>query len=394
MHIKSLIPTWNLVHKRVFLRTDYNVPVVQESIADTYRLDATLPTLKELSRKGATIIIGTHRGRPAQSEPILSTKHLIPWFEKNGYSVTFAPTIEHARAAAAPGTIVLLENLRFFPGEQSNDPVFAQQLASLADYYVNDSFGTLQNSDASTTRTPELFSADHRSIGLLIEKEIATLDTLVENPRHPFVVILGGAKVADKIPLINHMLMRADIIMLCPAIVFTFLKTMGMPVGASLIDDRSIPLCAQIMQHAKELNKKIMFPIDYLVSPNAQSGTLLIANAIPAHGMGISVGPRTVAEWTPIIKRAGTVFFNGAIGFMDKPETLSGMYGILDAMKHASGKTIVAGGDSVAIAHAQGVHGITHYALGGGAALAYLSGQSLPGLAPFTSVSKYGTKSE
>lgn len=376
---QSRLPQWNCKNKRVFVRADLNVPIEQGKIINDMRLRATQPTIDALLKQHAIVIVGTHVGRPQGPDASLSTQHLVPWFKSNGYAVVFEKDIDAVRTKTyKPGTLVLLENLRFNPDEQSANRDFAKKLASLAEYYVNDAFGTLHRTDTSIAVLPTLFSGDHRTIGLLVEKELALLSRLLQNPKHPFCAIIGGGKIADKISLIEHMLPVADIIMLCPAIVFTFLKAQGVATGKSLVDEKIVPICTRILSRAQTLNKQIMFPLDYQVAHNTTSGPLSYTQVLSTNDVGISIGPKTIAAWTPIIKRTGTVFFNGAMGFFNRPETLQGMKEIFDVMAQSSGTSVIAGGDSAA--EQLGISGISHISTGGGSVLAYLGEQPLPGL--------------
>lgn len=221
-HLKSL----PLANKSVFLRADLNVPLDKGIILNDYRLHALAPTLSYLLNQHATIILATHIGRPEDHEPELSTHHLLPWFKEHGYPVILATDLSHVPALIAQhkGSIILLENLRFYPGEQGHDPQFAQELARGIDYYVNDAFALLHRTDTSITLLPELFAPDKRSIGFLIEAELNHLKRLIENPAHPFTLILGGGKMDAKLPLITNLMPHIDNLLLCPAIVFSFLR--------------------------------------------------------------------------------------------------------------------------------------------------------------------------
>ena len=313
---------------------------------------------------------------------------LFPWFEKQGYSITFCATLEDVHAqqkAATPGSILLLENLRFFKEEREESLSFAQQLAQLADWYVDDAFGALHRHDTSITLLPEQFASEKRTIGFLVEKELGILSEFLQNPQHPVCIILGGNKIATKLPLIKNLLTIADHIILCPAIVFTFLKALGKPVGKSVVDQEVIDVARTILHRAPQENCDVHFPVDYQVAQSTISGPLSIALAdqFPSEGMGISIGPETEKLFAEIISSSKTTFFNGAIGFIDRTETLQGMGAVLTAMANGPGTSLVTGGDSLAALDQLGISGITHTITGGGSALAYLSGKMLPGLKPF-----------
>ena len=385
IRMDSRLPSWHIKNKRVFLRADLNVPLENKKIINDFRLQSLRDTIDYILAHDGTVILATHIGRPQKYDPNLSTEILLPWFKKHGYPIVFAKDLDDAyqKSKTAKKQIILLENMRFFPGEKKNDPSFAQQLARLGDFYVNDAFGTLHRADTSVTLAAQEFPPEKRTIGLLVEKELNMLKKLLHNPAQPFVLIVGGGKVADKIPLIQNLLDKVETILLCPAIVFTFLKAIGKPVGNSLIDNHMLKTCETILTQAKKQKVSILFPIDFQVAQGSIDGPLTIvpADEITPDNIGISIGPKTIAQWEPIIKQAGTIFFNGSVGFTHKPATLTGMGSILSAMSKAPGISIIAGGDSVAAAdNLNFAHQIDYLSTGGGATLAYLSGQKLPGL--------------
>lgn len=385
--IHSKLAHWNVANKRVFLRADLNVPLVDGKIRNDFRLQNILPTLNFLINQNASIILATHIGRPKNKEPELSTRILLSWFEKRGYKIRFEPDpISLAQEKMRPQEIIMLENLRFFPGEKNNDIFFAKQLAHTADYYVNDAFGTIHEHDCSVALLPYEFPENKRSIGFLIEKELSVFDELKNDAHHPFIAILGGGKIKDKIPLIYSLVDKIDTLFLYPAICFSFLKTLKKPIGKSLIDDTMLKKCKEIILQAENSNTHYIFPVDYQVSYDSFDGPLAIvaATEFPDNAIGISIGPKTVEECVTIINSAKTIFFNCAMGFSDRPETQESTKNIIDAMAQSSAKTIIAGGDSVDSAlHTAYYTNIDHLSTGGGAALAYLSGAMMPGLTPF-----------
>jgi phosphoglycerate kinase len=385
--IHPIFLDWNLHNKRVFLRADLNVPLMQGKIGNDFRLTSILPTINALLDKGAEIVLATHIGRPDNQYPELSTQHLIPWFKKHGYHITFVPDYTAIKQyPIQPHHILLLENVRFFPGEKDADPFFAKQLANGAHYYVNDAFGLIHEHDCSVSVLPYEFPENRRSIGLLIEKELTKLDILKHNPQHPFIAILGGGKIEDKIPLIQQLLPKVDTLLICPALCFSFLKAMGKPVGKSLVNDAMIPVCKQIILQAERLGVNYIFPSDYQIAYDSINGSLDIVNAeeFPENAVGISIGPKTIEQFITEINKSRTIFFNCAMGFADKPTTIKNTQKLIHAMAQSDATTIIAGGDSVDIAfETPGHQSITHLSTGGGAALAYLSGALLPGLLPF-----------
>jgi len=377
---------WNLAHKRVFLRADLNVPLDNGTIRNDFRLKSILPTIDFLIKNNANIVLATHIGRPKNNEAELSTRILLPWFQQHGYTIRFASNVTEVTQAIIPQEIILLENLRFFPGEQDNYPVFAQQLAHTATYYINDAFGIIHENACSIATVPFLFPENKRSIGLLMEKELSILYDIKHNPQHPFIAILGGKKIKDKIPLINGLLNTADTLLLCPAICFSFLKTLKQPIGKSLVDDTLLATCKQIMLQAEKNNIPYIFPADYYITYDTVNGPLSLVDAatFPDNAIGIAIGPQTVAQFTTIINHAKTIFFNCAMGFAESPETQKSTKQIITAMAQSSARTIIAGGDSVDIALQTPYHErISHLSTGGGATLAYLGNTLLPGLIPF-----------
>jgi phosphoglycerate kinase len=388
VHLVSALHAADLNGLRVLLRADLNVPTHNGRITSDHRLAAVLPTIKLIRKKGGHIILATHMGRPKKSDPAFSTRILVPWFEQHGLKVTFEPDLERAQELSKKpcGDILLLENLRFFPGEQEKNPTFAQSLANLADYYVNDAFGLLHRNDASITDVPALFARNKRTIGLLIEQELMSLNSLLEEPQHPFVLILGGAKIKDKLPLLQAFLPVVDTILLCPASVFTFLKAQGKPVGKSLVDDTLLDASRQILAQAHKQDVRVLFPVDYQIAQETFDGTASFIDStnIPNNAVGVSIGPKTEVLFAQEIEQAHSIFFNGVVGNERKPATLHGMTSLLQAMADSEAFTVLGGGDSVAIAQELGFADEMDYcSTGGGATLTYLSGQPLPGLKMF-----------
>jgi len=386
--------SWNLANQRVILRADLNLPTNNGVVLDTFRLEKTVPTINAILAQGASLTIMTHLGRPAGTDPALSIRILEPCFAKHDIPVSFAATPQEA--AANPSRIVLLENLRFFPGETGRDAEFARQLAALGDYYVNDAFGTLHRNDTSITLVPQLFPPDRRSIGLLVQQEMTMLEAILMPPTQPFCVVLGGSKVAEKVPFINYLLENSrtanyllgnahTTILVCPAMAMTFAKALGIPVGMSLVDHAGIELCTQILGRAKEIpGVTIMLPTDYQIARGSLDGPLenVDADKIPNDGIAVSLGPATIDRYCQELVKAGTTFLNGTFGFFHRPETLQGMGKICTAMALEHGEeSVIAGGDAVAAARMLGcAENILFLSTGGGATLAYVSKKPLPGL--------------
>lgn len=382
MTLRSNLGALDLSKKTVFLRADLNVPLENGRILNDYKLTALIPTIELIQKKGGRIVLATHIGRPNGYQEALSTKHLVPWFAAHGYQVRLEPDIETVKKNSNPYEIVLLENLRFFPGEQKRDPSLAQQLFKLADFYVNDAFALLHRNDTSITLLPDLFAPDKKTCGLLVEKELQALSPL-QNPQQPFTVIVGGGKVHDKLPLISAMVGKAANILLCPAIVFTFLKAQGVEVGKSLVDETSLDEVKKLIEQARASKTELVFPVDYQIALNTLEGSLseVAATAIPSNGVGVSIGAKTVALFEQKIKTAKTVFFNGMPGLLHRPETLTSAYALLRAMANSNAYRVVGGGESVTAAEQGGVAKKMDYcSTGGGATLAYITGEIMPGL--------------
>ncbi len=381
----SALSSWPLNGKRVLVHGDLNVPMENGTIQNDFRLRNILPTIDAILQKEGKVILITHRGKPTQPTAGLSTRLLLPWFEQRGYRIGFCPEIPTVSdlAAFSHCQIILLENLRFFPGERLHDRSFAQALFVLGDYYVADGFGVLHRTDSSVTTLPTLYPPERKTIGLAVAKDLNALYPIRTRPEHPFCLVLGGAKIADKLELLLEIAPKLDSVLLCPALCFTMAKTLGMPVGNSLVDDQAQDLVKKIVQEFDARSIKLLMPSDYQVARATRDGELYIvpANAVPADAIGMSIGPVTSALYAQEIVAARTVLFNGAPGFADRPATLEGTMTILKAMGQVQGTTIVAGGDSIAVTEQLDMtKQITHLASGGGATIKYLSGQELPGL--------------
>ena len=374
--LKSKIKNWDLNNKIVFLRADLNVPLKNGKILDAFRLRAILPTLDLLLRKNAHIILATHIGRPQGFDAALSTKPLADWLNAQGYPTEFVTSTK-------PAHITLLENLRFNREEKKQDAQFAHLLANGADYYVNDAWAVMHRSDTSITLLPQLFPADKKSIGLLVEKELAALSKIKDAPKHPFVAIIGGGKVADKLPVIEALITTVDILVFGPAIVFTFLKALGKPVGKSLVDDNLLDYAQKILDLARAHKVTCIFPVDYVVAQDSFYGTLSYCDAenFPENGVGISIGPKTIAALEKTIMSAKTIFVNGLMGDIARPETLVETKKLFELIAHAPAYTVIGGGDSVAAIDMFDLKNTINYcSTCGGATLAYISNAPMPGL--------------
>lgn len=384
MILKSKLSEFDINKKRVFLRADLNVPLDNGKIVDDFKIKSILSTIDLILHKGGKIILATHIDRPTGYDAKLSAKNLINWFINKGYKIEFESDIDKAyeKSLINFDTILLLENLRFNKDEQTPQKEFAKKLAKLADYYVNDAFGVLHRNDTSITLLPELFDKNHKTIGLLIEKELIALEKLKE-PQHPFLLILGGAKIKDKLKILETLLNKLNSIALCPAIVFTFLKANGRNIGKSLIDDELLDFTIKLEHEAQEKKVKLIYPTDYLIAQDNLAGNLKVidANSFTNNDVGISIGPKSVELFIKEINEAKTIFFNGLPGFIERKETLENINKIFEAISNSKAYCVIGGGDSVAAAIILGYENkISHLSTGGGAVLYFLSNKELPGL--------------
>ncbi len=373
------IEVTDFAQQRVFLRADLNVPLHNGTIISDFRLQSIVPTIDLIQKKGGKIILATHIDRPQKPTKELSTQVLVPWFLKQGYKISYIQDLEtaHTQSFLNFNEILLLENLRFFPGEQENDSVFAKQLAALGDYYVNDAFGSIHRTDCSLYGVPKLFDPDKRMVGLLMIKELENADYLLHKAQKPFTLIVGGNKVADKLKLIEALASSIDHILLCPALAFSFLKAQGIEVGSSLVDDSSLSLCKEL---AAQFGHKLILPVDYKAINN-QNNTLENIKIFTKRDYGICIGNETALIWDRIIQNSGTVFYNGLMGDLTKRDTLVGVQSVFNAMGQSSAYSIIGGGDSVAAAQLLHVNGsIDFMSTGGGSLIAYLANQKLPSL--------------
>lgn len=391
---KFSIRDLQLAGKRVFLRVDFNVPVKAGRITDDTRITSALPTIRHALEQRATVVLASHLGRPkGKRAPEFSLRpvadHLVSLLgqrvEFAGSCVGEAARDAVARAAGENGSkVVLLENLRFEPGEEKNDPQFARELAALGDVYVNDAFGAAHRAHASVEAIVPLMPA--AGTGLLMARELEYLGLALGDPERPFVGILGGAKVSDKIEVIDNLLGRVDTLLIGGAMAYTFFKALGLPVGRSLVEDEKQEAARDVIAHAKTRGVHLGLPVDHVVADaiDAQAATEVVKVSDPAIGsrMGLDIGPDTVALYSGEIANARTVVWNGPMGVFEVAPFARGTMAIAGAVAKVSGTTIVGGGDSVSAVNAAGVADrITHISTGGGASLEFLGGQNLPGVA-------------
>lgn len=391
--IKS-ITDFDLAEKRVFIRVDFNCPIADGRVTDDTRIRAALPTITHALEQKAKVILASHLGRP-KGEGFEAQYSLAPVGERlaellDGVDILLPEDCagdgpRKLVTTMQPGQVMLLENLRFHAGEKSQDPVFAKRLADLADVYINDAFGAAHRAHASVVDVPALVT--ERGAGFLMHKELETLSQLLDNPARPFVAVLGGAKVSDKLGIIEHLLRYVDGVIVGGGMAYTFLKSKGIAVGSSLLDEERVFSSGKMLERAKNKGTDFLLPRDHVIA-QGPDGTpdVTSTNEIPADWAGFDIGPKTIARFTEYLAGAKTILWNGPMGMFENPAFAEGTNAVAQAIAAGTATSVVGGGDSVAALQQSGLADkITHISTGGGASLAFLEGQTLPGVAALES---------
>ena len=393
---KKSVDDINVKGKRVLVRCDFNVPLKEGKITDENRLVAALPTIKKLIADGGKVILCSHLGKPkGEPKPELSLAPVaVRLSELLGQEVKFAadpevvgPNAKAAVEAMKDGEVVLLENTRYRAEETKNGEAFSKDLASLCDVYVDDAFGTAHRAHCSNVGVTQY--VDTAVVGYLMQKEIDFLGNAVDNPVRPFVAILGGAKVADKLNVISNLLEKCDTLIIGGGMAFTFLKAQGKEIGKSLVDDTKLDYCREMVEKAAKLGKKLLLPVDAAVAasfPDPIDAPIEVQNvsvdAIPADTMGLDIGPETAKLYADTVKSAKTVVWNGPMGVFENPTLAQGTIAVAKALADTEATMIIGGGDSAAAVNQLGFGvKMTHISTGGGASLEFLEGKELPGVA-------------
>ena len=393
---KKSVDDINVSGKKVLVRCDFNVPLKEGKITDENRLVAALPTIKKLVADGGRVILCSHLGKPkGEPKPELSLAPVaVRLSELLGQEVKFVASpvvvddsVKAAVEAMKDGEIILLENTRYRAEETKNGEAFSKELASLADVFVNDAFGTAHRAHCSNVGVTEY--VDTCAVGYLMQKEIDFLGNAVETPVRPFVAILGGAKVADKLNVISNLLEKCDTLIIGGGMAYTFLKAKGMEVGASLVDDTKLDYCKEMIAKAEKLGKQLLLPVDTAIAkafPNPIDAEIDVdyvdCDAIPADALGLDIGSKAAEMYAEAAKTAKTVVWNGPMGVFENPVLAKGTIAVAKALAETDATTIIGGGDSAAAVNQLGFGDkMSHISTGGGASLEFLEGKELPGVA-------------
>ncbi|AFY00692.1 phosphoglycerate kinase [Bdellovibrio bacteriovorus] len=380
---------FELAGKVVFLRLDLNVPMENGKITDENRITASLPTIKYCMEQGAKLVMASHLGRPKTKD---DTEFSLEPVAKRLQDLLNAEVIlveepdsdapKHLLPSLKPNQLILLENVRFEEGETKDSIEFAQKIANYSDIYINDAFGASHRAHATIHALPSVMK--DKGIGFLIEKEITMLDSLLQNPKRPYIAVMGGAKVSDKIAVIERLMDVVDGFIVGGAMAYTFLKAQGLPVGKSLVENDKLKYAKEMIERIEARNKTILLPVDHVATKGiTDTAHAHVTNdvAIAEDELGVDIGPKTIKNFSAALREAGTIFWNGPMGIFENPAFAKGTFGVAAAIAESDAVKIVGGGDSAAAAEASGFAGkMTHISTGGGASLEYLQGDKLPGL--------------
>lgn len=380
---------FELAGKVVFLRLDLNVPMENGKITDENRITASLPTIKYCLEQGAKLVLASHFGRPKSKEdkqyslePVGKRLQDLLGVEVILCEEPDSDAPKHLLKNLKNDQVILLENVRFEPGETADSIEFAQKIANYIDIYINDAFGASHRAHATIHALPSVMK--DKGIGLLIEKEVTMLDSLLQNPKRPYLAVMGGAKVSDKIAVIERLMDIVDGFIIGGAMAYTFLKAQGHPVGKSLVESDKLRYAKEMIARIEARDKTILLPVDHVVanSFNDTASAKVTSDVVIAEDqMGLDIGPKTIKNYAAALKEAGTIFWNGPMGVFENPAFAKGSFGIAQAIADSDAVKIVGGGDSAAAAEASGFASkMTHISTGGGASLEYLQGDKLPGL--------------
>lgn len=376
--------------KKVLFRADLNVPLSQGKVADDFRIRAILPTLRWLLGKGARVALCSHLGRPEgkvveeyRMRPVAERLGRLLGREVPSLSDCIGPEVKRAVSSLADGELLMLENVRFHPGEEENDPEFAKALASPFDLFVNDAFATAHRAHASTVGVTRYLSA---YAGFLMEREVVVLSELLTNPRRPFYILVGGKKAQDKLGVLTGLLSHVDGFLIGGGVAFTFLAAQGLRVGRSVVDEKLLPTIRKLGEDIKAKGKELYLPVDVVAAPELREGVevkVISVQAIPEDWMGLDIGPATMATFSEVIGRAGTVVWTGPMGAFEVPQFARGTEGLARALVASQAFTVVGGGETAEAVEKLGLaEKFGHVSTGGGATLSFLQGEEMPALAP------------
>lgn len=380
---------FNLEGKVVFLRLDLNVPMKDGKITDENRITASLPTIKYCMEQGAKLVLASHLGRPKSKddkefslEPVARRLGELLNAEVNLVEDPDSDAPKHLLVNLKKNQLILLENVRFEKGETEDSIEFAQKIASYSDIYINDAFGASHRAHATIHALPSVMK--EKGIGFLIEKEITMLDSLLQNPKRPYIAVMGGAKVSDKIPVFERLMDIVDGFVVGGAMAYTFLEAQEIPVGKSLVEKDKVRYAREMIERIAARDKTLLLPVDHVVTKGITDTKNMRTTSdavIPADELGVDIGPKTLQNYSAALREAGTIFWNGPMGIFETPEFSRGTFGVAQAIAESNGVKIVGGGDSAAAAELSGfADKMTHISTGGGASLEYLQGDKLPGL--------------